>query len=81
MKSDTYVIWLSQLGRSVSKLAELLEWALSRLEEMLAHLSLELLLQGVELALVAVEVVVVRLLSEVPEDLAWWVVKVSWSTL
>jgi hypothetical protein len=65
----------------VSKLAELLEWALSRLEEMLAHLSLELLLESVELTLVAVEVVVVGLLSEVSEDLAWWVVEVSWSSL
>lgn len=49
---------------------------------MLAHLSLVLLLEGVELALVAIEVVVVRLLSEVSEDFAGWVVEVLfWLTV
>jgi hypothetical protein len=65
----------------MGKLAVLHEWALSAIEEVLAHLGLELLLQGVELTLIAVEVVVVGLLSQVSEDLAWWVVEVSWSSL
>ena len=77
----TYVIWLSKLGRSVSELAELLKWALSGFKEMLAHLGLELLLESIELTLVAIEVVVVGLLSQVSQNLAWWVVEVSWSSL
>ena len=65
----------------MSKLAELLKRTFSRLEVMFAHLSLELLLQGVELTLVSVEVVVVGLLGQVSKDFAWWVVEVSWSSL
>jgi hypothetical protein len=65
----------------VSELAELLEWAFSGVEEMLAHLGLELLLESIELTLVAVEIVVVGLLSEVSQDFAWWVVEISWSSL
>ena len=65
----------------MSELAELHKWAFSRVKEMFAHLSLELLLQSIELTLVAVEVVVVGLLGKVSKDFAWWVVKVSWSTL
>jgi len=57
------IIWLSQLFRTMCELAELFEWALTILEEMLAHLCLELLLEGVELTLVSVKVIVVALLS------------------
>ena len=65
----------------MSELAELLERTFSGVEEMFAHLSFELLLQGVELTLVSVKVIVVRLLSQVSEHLAWRVVEVSWSSL
>jgi hypothetical protein len=77
----TYVIWLSEFCWSVSELAELLERTFSSVKEMFAHLSLEFLLQGVELTLVAVEIVVVGLLGQVSKDFTWWVVKVSWSSL
>ncbi len=54
-------------------------------EEVLAHLGLELLLEIVELTLVTIEIIVVRLLSEMSHDLAWWIVEVSlltvWSEL
>ena len=59
----TYVVGLSQFGWAVSKLAVLGKWAISTLEEMFAHLGLVLLLQGVELALVSVEIVEVALLG------------------
>lgn len=72
---------MSELSWSVSKLAELLEWALSGIKEMLTHLSLILLLESVELTLVSVEIIIVRLLSQVSQDLTWWIVKVSWSSL
>jgi hypothetical protein len=48
---------------------------------MLAELCLVLLLQLVAYALVAVEVLEVRLLSQLPEDLAWWVVEVPWASI
>ena len=60
----------------MSELAELLEWTFSSVEEMFAHLSFELLLQGVPSALVSVEVVIVRLLCKMSHDLAWRVVEV-----
>jgi hypothetical protein len=60
----------------MGELAVLLEWTLAGVEVVLAHLGLVLLLQRVELALVAVEVVVVRLLGEVSQDFAGWVVEV-----
>jgi len=50
-------------------------------EEVLAHLGLELLLEIVELTLVTIKIVVVRLLSEMSHDLAWWIVKVSLLTV
>ena len=65
----------------MSELTELLQWALARVEEVLAHLGLILLLECVELTLVAIEVVVVGLLGQVSEDLAWRVVEVSWTAL
>jgi len=71
-----WVVGLSQLGWAVSELAVLLEWAGSVLEEMLAHLSLELLLHGVPGSLVTVETVVVGLLGEVSHHLTWGVVEV-----
>ena len=60
----------------MGELAVLLEWAGSVLHVMLAHLSLELLLQCVPSALVSVEVVIVGLLCEMSHDLAWRVVEV-----
>lgn len=48
---------------------------------MFAQLSLELLLQGVELSLVPIEIVIVRLLGQVSQNLAWRIVEVSWSAL
>ena len=72
----TYVVGLTEFLWAMGELAVLLEWALAGVEVVLAHLSLVLLLESVELALVAVEVVVVRLLSEVSQNLAGWVVEV-----
>ena len=65
----------------MSKLAILLKWAFSIVEEMFAHLSLELLLKSIELSLVSIEVIIIWLLSQVLQDLTWWVVEVSWSAL
>ena len=65
----------------MSELAVLLKWAVASLKEMFAHLSLILLLESVELALVTVKVIVIGLLSQVLEDLARWVVEVSWSAV
>lgn len=58
------------------ELAILLEWAITAVEVVLAHLSFVLLLQSVPLALVSVKVIVVRLLGQVSHDLAWWVVEI-----
>ena len=63
----------------MSELAILLKWANVVFKEMLAHLSLIFLLKCIELALVTIEVVVIGLLSEMFQNLAWWIVKVSWS--
>ena len=72
-----WVIWLSKLFWSVSELAELVEWAFSVSLEVLAHLGLEFLLQGVELALGTVEIVIVAGLLKMSHDLSWWVVEIS----
>lgn len=72
----TYVMRLSQFNWAVRELAILCKRATSSIGEMFAHLGLVLLLQGVELALVAVEVVIVGLLSQVSHHFAWWVVEV-----
>tara|TARA_B110001450_G_C17581421_1_gene465093 strand:- start:338 stop:589 length:252 start_codon:yes stop_codon:yes gene_type:complete len=64
----------------MGKLAILCKWAGIVLKIVFAHLGLELLLKCIELALVTVEIIVVRLLSEVLQDLTRWVVEVSWST-
>ena len=60
----------------MGKLAVLGQRALVVGEEVLAHLSLVLLLQSVELTLIAVEVVEVALLGQVSHYLAWWIVEV-----
>ena len=60
----------------MSELAVLGQRALVVGEEVLAHLSLVLLLQSVELTLIAVEVVEVALLGQVSHYLAWWIVEV-----
>lgn len=73
-----WVMWLSELVWTMSKLTVLLEWAISTFEEVLAHLGLILLSQSVEFGLVSIEVVIVRLLSELSHHLARWVVEVSW---
>ena len=75
-----WVIWLSKLFRSVSELAVMRKWAVSFLE-VLAHLGLELLLQGIELALSTVEIVIVVLLSEMSKNFTWRIVEVSWSSV
>ena len=64
----------------MSKLAVLVERAGAGLGEVAAELSLVLLLERVELALVSVEIIVVGLLSEMLQNLTRRVVEVSWST-
>jgi len=60
------VIGVSELGRAMSKLAVVHEWALSAADEVFAHLGLELLLELVELGIAAsVEVFVVCLMGQV----------------
>ena len=63
--------------RRLKELAELVEWAFSISLEVLAHLGLEFLLQGVELALGTVEIVIVARLLKMSHDLSWWVVEIS----
>ena len=65
----------------MGELAVLCKWAPMILKEMLAEASFIFLLQCVELTLVSVEIVVVGLLSEMPHDFSWWIVKVARSTL
>jgi hypothetical protein len=77
----TYVVGLSELGGTVSELAVLVERAVTLFGEVSAQLSLILLLESVELTLVAVEVVIVALLSEVTKDLARRVVEVLLTTV
>lgn len=77
----TYVICLSQLSRTMSELAVLVERARTVLGEVSAKLSLVLLLQSVELALIAVEVVIVALLSEMTKNLTGRVVEVLLATV
>lgn len=76
-----WVIWLSQLSRSVSELAELNEWAVSFLHKMFAHLGLIFLFELVELTLVSVEIVIVVLLGEMSKNFTWRIVEVSWSAV
>jgi hypothetical protein len=76
--------WVSRLSKllwSVSELAVLAKWTFTFFLEVLAHLCLVLLFQGVELALCAVEVFIVASLLQVSHDLAWWVVEVSLFTI
>jgi hypothetical protein len=65
----------------MSKLAVLSKWAISLVEEVLAHLGLILLLEVVELTRVAIEAIVVGLLGKMSHDFAWWVVEVSLLTI
>jgi len=53
----------------MGELAEFLEATSSMLHEVLAELGLVLLLEGVELALVTIEVIVVTLLGKMSEHL------------
>ena len=61
----------------MSELAVLVKGTIASLEEMFAELGLVLLLQRVELALVAIEIVIVALLSQVTQDLARRIVEVA----
>lgn len=61
----------------MGELAVLSERALLILEKVLAQLSFVLLFQGVELALASIEIVIVRLLSEVTHDFAGWIIEIS----
>jgi len=71
------IIGLSELVGAVGELAVLLKGATTLLKEVTAQLRLVLLLERVELALVTVEAVVLRLLSEVAEDLLGRVVEIA----
>ena len=75
------VIWLSKLFSSVSELAVLIKRAYSISLEVLAHLSLEFLPQGIELALSTVEIVIVARLLKMSHDLSWWVVEISFLSI
>ena len=48
---------------------------------MLTELSFIFLFQGIELSLIAVEIIVVWLLSEVAHDLAWGIIEISWPSI
>jgi hypothetical protein len=61
----------------VGKLAVFFKTAKASFHKVLAQLSLVLLLKCVKLTLVAVEVVIVALLSQMTENLGWWVVEVA----
>ena len=63
----------------MGELAIFVEWAAAVLQEVTAELSLILLFERVELALVSVEVVVVRLLGQVPQHLLRRIVEVPLS--
>jgi len=58
-----WVIWLSQFVVAVSELAELVKRAGFVFQVMLAELGLILLFQGIDLALVAIETVIVGLVG------------------
>jgi hypothetical protein len=71
------IIRLSELVRAMRELAILVEWAIAGLQEVPAELSLILLFERVELALVSVEIVVVRLLGQMSEHLLRRVVEIA----
>jgi hypothetical protein len=58
-----------------------MKWALSLVLIVLAHLGFEFLFQGVELALISIEIVVIAGLLQVSHNLAWRVVEVSLLTI
>ena len=76
-KFVTYIVRLSELLGPVSELAIFIERTFSSLREVPAELSLVLLLERVEMTLVTVEIVVVRLLGQVPEHLLGWIVEIA----
>jgi len=71
------IVRLSELLRPMCELAVFIEWAFSRLREVPAELRLVLLLERVEMSLVSVEIVVVRLLGQVPEHLLGRIVEIA----
>lgn len=75
------IVGLSELRGSMSELAVFFKAAGTMFHEMFAKLSLILLLKRIELALVAIKVVVVALLGEVSENLGWGIVEVARSTI
>lgn len=75
------IIWLSEIFLTMCKLAVLCQRALTVFEVMFAQLSFIFLFQGVELTLVAIEVVVVGLLSQVSHDLSGWIIEISWPSI
>lgn len=77
----TYIIRLSKILLAMSELTILCERTFVGLQEVLAQLSFIFLLQGVELTLVSVEIVIVLLLSKVSHDFSWRIVEVPGSTL
>lgn len=75
------IVGLSEFAWSMSKLAEFLKRTGACLHEMLAQLGLVLLFESVELALIAIEIVIIALLSQMTQNLGRRVVKVAWSTI
>jgi hypothetical protein len=75
------IIWLSQIFLAMGKLTVLLERARLVVQPMSAELSFILLLESIELTLISVEIVVVRLLSQVTHDLSRWVVEIPWTSI
>jgi len=71
------IVRLSELLGPVCELAVFIERTFSRLREVPAELSLVLLLERVEMTLVSVEIVVVRLLGQVPEHLLGRIVEIA----
>ena len=65
----------------MSELAILSKWAVLVFHEMLAKLSFIFLFQRVKLSLISIEIFIIRLLSQLSNHFAWWVVKISFSLL
>ena len=65
----------------MSELAVLGEWALLIFKVMLAELSFVFLFQRIELTLISVEIIVVRLLSQMTHYFSWWIIEISWPSI
>jgi hypothetical protein len=65
----------------MSELAILSKWTVLVFHEMLAKLSFIFLFQRVKLSLISIEIFIIRLLSQLSNHFAWWVVKISFSLL